>query len=480
VLAAQGIEALVVGQAESLALMTLVIFALVSVLFVTPRAGLVAVAPNLFPILALLGFMGYAGIPLDSATAIVGAIALGISVDDTLHFMVRYHQHTRRGASEPEALASTLGEELTPIASTSAALGLGFSVFALSGFPPVAHFGLLSALVMAVAVLSTLVLTPLMLAHFRLITLWDVLSLRLRREVLGGCPLFRGLSPGQTRRVVLLGEIAEVAEDRPVFRQGDVGDSVHIVLEGAVELWRTQSDHARERIAGLGPGAVFGEIALIARTPRTADVVAVRPTRLLTLRWDTLDRIARQYPRIASRLFRNLADVVTARLAGAEARSVLVRDADTGAFSLSYFREYLALELERVDRYGGPAVLVVLRCRATGAHEGQAADQERTACLRATAALIAGATRVLDVAARLTRDRLVLLVAQGGSAEAERVVARLRALFCAHGRRQGPDVPFEVALLERRDDELAEQLIERAQAQPEFQALAPCLPARGG
>jgi hypothetical protein len=60
------------------------------------------------------------------------------------------------------------------------------------------------------------------------------------------------------------------------------------------------------------------------------------------------------------------------------------------------------------------------------------------------------------------------------------VVARLRALFCAHGRRQGPDVPFEVALLERRDDELAEQLIERAQAQPEFQALAPCLPARGG
>ena len=474
VLSAQGIEALIVGQAQSLVLMTFVIFGLVSVLFVTPRAGLVAVVPNLFPILALLGFMGYAGIPLDSTTAIVGAIALGISVDDTLHFMVRYHQHTRRGVTEQEAISRTLAEELTPIVSTSVALAIGFAVFLLSSFPPVAHFGLLSALVMVVALFATFLLTPLMLAHFRLITLWDVLSLRLRREVLGGCPLFRGLRPGQTRRVVLLSEVSEVPEGQPVFRQGDVGDSLHIVLEGTVEIWRTQADHARERVSVGGPGQVLGEIALIARTPRTADVMSVTRTRLLTLRWETLDRIARQYPRIAARLFRNLADVVAERLASAEARSVLVRDAESGAYSLSYFREHLRLELERADRYGGPSSLVVLRCNATRLREDQGGDPERVRCLRVMAGFIERSTRAFDVTARLAGDSLVVLLARGGMAEAERVLARLRSLCCECSRGPGPDPPFDVAIIERRDEETAEQLLERALAPLELRSLGPC------
>jgi GGDEF domain-containing protein len=202
--------------------------------------------------------------------------------------------------------------------------------------------------------------------------------------------------------------------------------------------------------------------------------MCVTRTRLLTLRWETLDRIARQYPRIAARLFRNLADVVAERLASAEARSVLVRDADSGAYSFSYFREHLRLELERADRYGGPSSLVVLRCNATRLPADQGGDPERVRCLRVMAGFIERSTRAFDVTARLARDSLVVLLARGGMAEAEQVVARLWGLSCECSRGPGPDPPFDVAIIERRQDETAEQLLERALAPLQFRSLGPC------
>ncbi len=102
------------GQAKSLGLMVLVILIAISVLFINLRAGLLATLPNLFPVIVLFGVMGDADIALDSGTAMIAVIALGICVDNTMHFMVRYHRELARHRDEARAVAETIRAVLSP------------------------------------------------------------------------------------------------------------------------------------------------------------------------------------------------------------------------------------------------------------------------------------------------------------------------------------------------------------------------------
>ncbi|MES9969686.1 MAG: MMPL family transporter, partial [Candidatus Thiodiazotropha sp.] len=185
----QAVDYMADGQARSLLLMLLVIFLLVALLFMNLKAGLVAVIANLFPIVVLFGVMGMFGIALDTGTAMVGAIALGICVDHTMHFMVRYQRLAKNTGSASDALVQVVQQESTPIITTALALATGFATLTFSNFPPVTLFGLLSALVMCLALVGTFVLIPLMLQNTRLISVWDLLSLRLRTDVLDKCQL---------------------------------------------------------------------------------------------------------------------------------------------------------------------------------------------------------------------------------------------------------------------------------------------------
>ncbi|MEW8295647.1 MAG: MMPL family transporter [Candidatus Thiodiazotropha sp.] len=162
----QAVDYMADSQGRSLVMMLGVIFVLITLLLGNARIGLVAVLSNLFPILALFGIMGFFNIALDTGTVMVAAIALGICVDHSMHFMVRYQRLMDRGSSQSEALLRTIRDESNPIIITALALTLGFATLALSSFPPVAQFGILSALVMLLALLGTFVLTPLSLRLF--------------------------------------------------------------------------------------------------------------------------------------------------------------------------------------------------------------------------------------------------------------------------------------------------------------------------
>jgi predicted RND superfamily exporter protein len=129
-------DSMAVGQAESLLLMVGVIFLLVSGLFLELKAGLLALLPNLLPVLSMFAVMALVGLPLSTATAMVAVIAIGVSVDDTLHFLVRYNQEMKVSPSHKLAVLTTLEEEVRPMLSTSLALAAGFLVLLLSSFPP--------------------------------------------------------------------------------------------------------------------------------------------------------------------------------------------------------------------------------------------------------------------------------------------------------------------------------------------------------
>jgi hypothetical protein len=314
VLSDNAVSYLMSGQVRSLVFIVTAIFAVVAVLFLTSKAGLIAVLVNLFPTAALFGVMGAANIPLDSATSMIAAIAVGVGIDHTMHFMVRYNQHFRSGTDRITAVLNTVRDEASPIGTATIALAAGFATLALSGFPPIYYFGLLSAMTMLFAFLATFVLAPILLSYVPLITLWDTLGTKVRRELRAQCPLFRDMRTLQIRRVILLGQISRFPDGATIMRRGDKGKAIFVLLKGNVTIEAVHTDGAANTFEVASTGDVFGLAALMCGKPRVATATAIGEAEVLALDWDRLQRIARLFPRSAYFLFRNLSMILGERL----------------------------------------------------------------------------------------------------------------------------------------------------------------------
>ena len=123
------------------------------------RGTFYALVPNLWPVLLILGGMGWFGVPLDIATVMVASITLGLVVDDTIHTLAHYR--VLRAELGPRAAVADRMEKTAPAyLLTGVILACGFGVCALSDFAPTARFGLLSAVAIVIAVVADFTLVP--------------------------------------------------------------------------------------------------------------------------------------------------------------------------------------------------------------------------------------------------------------------------------------------------------------------------------
>ena len=140
-----------------------VVFAVLALLLRSLPLTAASVPVNLFPVLLVFGVMGWTGIPLDLATTTIGAIVLGIAVDDTIHFLFRYREERRGGAGRDPAVAAAVRSAGVGILLSSVVLTLGFAVLATSGSRSIAYFGIVAALAVAGALAADLLLLPALL-----------------------------------------------------------------------------------------------------------------------------------------------------------------------------------------------------------------------------------------------------------------------------------------------------------------------------
>jgi predicted RND superfamily exporter protein len=155
-------DELITSQVRSFALAFAIIVPLIGLFFRSARYALLSLPPNLLPILLTLGFMGAAGIRLNPATVMIAAIAFGIVVDDSIHFLSHYRE-ARRSAAPADAVVATLRAVGRPLWITSIVVAAGFSVLCFSSFVPLFDFGLLSAATMLSALAGNLLLLPALL-----------------------------------------------------------------------------------------------------------------------------------------------------------------------------------------------------------------------------------------------------------------------------------------------------------------------------
>jgi hydrophobe/amphiphile efflux-3 (HAE3) family protein len=313
ILATRSAGGLVSGQIESVGLAAGVIFLILAVMFLSVRVGFVAMIPNLVPIAIFFGLMGITGVPLNLGTSIIAAMALGISVDDTIHLMTRLSREIRLVPEQEPALLRTFESVGKPAVFTALLLVGGYATLAFSTFVPLRQFGLLSAATIFAAVIADLVLLPALLATTRIITLWDLLRLKLGADPERTIPLFRDLRPAQARIVALMGELKVFAPGELVIRRGEQGDEMYVVLSGKAHAILGEDDDRRQ-VFEFDRGDVFGEMGLVRRCVRTADVVAVDALEVMSMDERFLARLQSRYPRIASKIFLNVSRILSDRL----------------------------------------------------------------------------------------------------------------------------------------------------------------------
>ena len=301
------------GQIESLTLALGVIFVVMSLMFLSVKIGFLAILPNVLPILVFFGVMGWLGILLNLGTSLIAAIALGIAVDSTIHYMARLNLELQGETDQAAALVRTVRTVGAPIVDTTVALALGFLSFAFSSFVPIKNFGVLAGITMATSLGTNLVLLPALLATTKIITLWNLLGVRLGADPARTIPLFRGLSAAQARIVVLMGQLRRYGPGEHIVRQGERGREMFVIIRGMAEVWAA-SDGIRRRLTEQHRGDVFGEMAFLRGDERTADVVAASPVEVLAVDERFLDRIQRRYPRIAAKVFLNLTRILSDKL----------------------------------------------------------------------------------------------------------------------------------------------------------------------
>jgi len=156
---------IVLTQIKSLGSAFLVILGLMMLLFGF-KGGLVSMLPNIFPIVFVLGLMGWAGFHLDVGTAIVASIAIGIVVDDTIHFFSHFRQEFNITGNRELAMKNALRNVGGAICFTSLMIVAGFSVFLLSEMSILAAFGILSIVAIITALLGDLFIGPVLLTRF--------------------------------------------------------------------------------------------------------------------------------------------------------------------------------------------------------------------------------------------------------------------------------------------------------------------------
>ena len=127
-------------------------------------AGLLVMFPNVFPVAIVFGTMGWSGTLVDVGAMMTASVALGIAVDDTLHFLTWFDRGWRETGNRRLALREAFTRSAPAMLQTTLIAGLGIAVFSFADFQPVARFGLLMASLLLGAIVGDLVLLPAMLA----------------------------------------------------------------------------------------------------------------------------------------------------------------------------------------------------------------------------------------------------------------------------------------------------------------------------
>lgn len=149
---------------ESIMWATVLIAVVMMFVLKSPMAGLIAMIPNIFPIVIIFGGLGWLGIKVDIGIMMSASVALGVAVDDTIHYLTWFRRGIKLGLGRVQSVMLAYDRCATAMLQTTIIGGLGLVVFATSTFTPTQQFGYLMISMLAAALVGDLLLLPALLA----------------------------------------------------------------------------------------------------------------------------------------------------------------------------------------------------------------------------------------------------------------------------------------------------------------------------
>ncbi len=152
------------GLFESLALAFVLIAFVMMFVLRSPSAGLVSMIPNLFPVVIIFGAMGWLNILVDVGSMMTASVALGVAVDDTIHYLTWFRRGLDRGLDRKGAAMMAYERCANAMTQTTLIAGFGLAAFAFSTFTPTQRFGMLMLTLLFAALVGDLIFLPAMLS----------------------------------------------------------------------------------------------------------------------------------------------------------------------------------------------------------------------------------------------------------------------------------------------------------------------------
>ena len=449
-------QQLTVGQVKSLSVTLAVIFCIMLVLFLSYKVGLVAIIPNFFPIVVNFGIMGWLGIELSMATSLIASVAIGLAVDDTIHYMVRFNREFRIDLDEKRALKTTLTQIGRPIIYTTLTIGLGFSILMFSSFSPTAVFGAMMVITLFAALVGDLILLPILMQRVEVVTLWDLVRLKMGKDPEIGIPLFNGLTRTEVHSIIIAGTIRTIAPGEALFYKGEHSEIMYAVIDGTFDVidydtacggGQTVPHGIQKTIAHIKAGDILGEMGLLRSAPRSATVIATAPGELLPINWKMIKRLQWLYPPTAHKFFVNLMSILcerVERLTTCLSNESTVDDM-TGLNNRKGFCQLFEAEAARAQRNGHTLYIGSLDIIFdNGASGAVAANKNKTICevSRQTIQHI----RRCDLACRVDTNRFVFLFPAGDNDDIAPITERLHRTLAALKEQPGDGNAFDYQL----------------------------------
>ena len=168
-------DVLTSGQVKSVSLTLVLVFGIMFLLFLSLKVGLVAMAPNLFPIVVNFGLMGWFRVELDMGTSLIACMAIGLAVDDTIHYLVSLQPGDQKGPEPRPRPGRHAASGRPPDIFTTLTISAGFSILIFSQFQPTAILGVMMVITLVSALIGDLIVLPALMLHVELVTVWDLL-----------------------------------------------------------------------------------------------------------------------------------------------------------------------------------------------------------------------------------------------------------------------------------------------------------------
>ena len=327
VLSSESANNIAQGQINSVFLALVIVFVILSMLFLSWKMGVIALFPNVITILIFFGSLGWMNIPIGVTISVIAAIALGIGVDDTIHFLSHYNENANKLRNKRKASLKTLPIVARPMLFSTIALSAGFILFSLSEMESQVLFGTFTAFTLLVCLAIDMTYLPSIVMETGLITVWDYVGLKFDEQFIEEIDLFQNMTVREAKIASLMAYTEDLEKGALLFAQGDIGDEMYVVLSGSISIFLDKNGK-RTDLVRLEKGNTFGEMGLFRKAERSASAEAAEKTRLLVVNRDCLEPLKKRNPKIAAKLFLNLANRLQSSLKETDERLLTQKDFD--------------------------------------------------------------------------------------------------------------------------------------------------------